>query len=358
MFLSGVSKVCIWQIYHDLISLYFTLPKDTISLNISNDLEKMKLKGYDKYMAFFNFYQKCFNNKVYRDMIFNDINSTETNWQKVVNRCLSLVDDLSLNIELDLKEKKPEKALPKIVEKKELIEQRGIYKRKNTLVQDAMKYLVEQEPELEQLPVQLAAPAEGPTVPSVFLPEKKDEEVPKAVVKKQQKSPDFLDAVSDMVNILPLGKHITADTIERETKLMFKDLQLLTWSTQGFSSLISALIKLCNSVDQDKYAQVHQSIPKILKSLLHLHTMTEKYIQSKKKSTKPVTNDIDLDFLPPALVKRKKTGWCVIHQSACAIRLLENSIYQIIRNFYQDIGRMEIDDEVVDKLELFMDMRQ
>ncbi|KAJ3271303.1 hypothetical protein HDV01_006899 [Terramyces sp. JEL0728] len=331
--------------------MYLTLPTDSISLNINNDLEKMKLKGYERYVGFLNFYYKCFNNKVYRDVIFNDINSSETNWRKVVNRCLSIIDELSLNIEEDLQEKKPTKPAPKIIEKKELTEQRGIFKKKDTFVQGAMKYLVEQEPEFDQLPVQLAAPAEGPTVPSVFLPEKQTEQVQTNTIKKQQKSPEFLDAISDIVNMLPLGKHITADTIERETKLVFKDLQLLTWSTQ-------ALIKLCNSVEQDKYAQVHQSIPKILKSLLNLHTLTEKFIHSKKKSAKPVTNDIDLDFLPPKLFKRKKTGWCVIYESSCAIRLLENSIYQIVGNFYQDIGRMEIDEDVIDKLELFMDMRQ
>lgn len=115
---------------------------------------------------------------------------------------------------------------------------------------------------------------------------------------------------------------------------------------------------IVSSAKEDKFGQIHSSIPKALYALTDLHSQIELWIKLKQSSSQPITVEFfNRETLPPMLKKftRPYSNWKVLPLPLKMLEIVENSIYQIIVTFYTSLDRFVFDERYAEKIQKFVD---
>jgi hypothetical protein len=336
----------------------------------------------------------CFGSSKFRQAVFNDISTQDSLWNKIESNCsreiLCLTERLKefqlnwnfLNPKTSVKEelekdvrnssKSKKEHLKKVVDAKNsgialspnsgsIMARRrvGAFEEAATT---AFSYLMEEDANIpDDIPV---AAENSLKVPDVLLPREKVKSLELSFLGKEIKptipgSREFLDAFSKLIEKFPFGNIFLAETILVESEIIFKDEQVAIWAIESFYITNLVLTKMIVScAKEDKYGQVHNSIPQVLEALTELHTQIELWIKLKQCSSQPVTVELfPRESLPPILKQFTKpfSNWKVLPIPLKTLEIIENSVYQIIGTFYTSLDRFVFDEKYSEKIQKFVD---
>ncbi|RUP49769.1 hypothetical protein BC936DRAFT_141523 [Jimgerdemannia flammicorona] len=309
-FLNGMFAATCWELVDQIFDVFFTEPtyvSDEVADSNGCLASGLKLadKPYFRALAFLELWNISKYNKQRRTILFCDILSAPTAWQQVSCECMKVVNELTVELENEFK--KPEEGssngtLP-VPDSRPTQHTTGgnklsavstnIFLTKNkTSLLDKLKDPAP-PPRIDAAAGSSASEAvpnifrkseRAPSLqPDNFLFESPPRQQPTSLLTEEAKrqgveytKKQLHDAVVLLKGHLEgraWGRILLANTIERRTRHLFRNLQVQIWAIEALSCLTAA------SYREDEYGSVQRDIPKVIECLLACLMAIEAYLQ-------------------------------------------------------------------------------
>ncbi|KAJ3371322.1 hypothetical protein HDU91_005349 [Kappamyces sp. JEL0680] len=378
--LLGSKILAMAELGHGIFNLVFTMNTQRMPFPAVCEKIRTKQVGYSKYLAFLAFHTSTFCDPAFSLEIFNDVDSTETSWNRARNICLDELNGLVLALKEYSKntttKKDALKSLDGVKRPPPLASSAPgsiLAPTKKSFVQNATKTAIKlftenEADEQSRGPASLpflapAAEVSASIVPDVLLPSrpaggrdgsKLQSTQPSAVREKDTipGSKEFLTVLSTTLARLPYGATLVDETIKSECNMIFKHAKLVVWSCQILTKFV------VTSTAFDKYAQVYGQVPLILQGFLSLHSALEEYIKAKHASNKPLSAPLlHVDRVAPILrpFASKDSVSQILNPAIQLKALVESSIFQILSIYHDHLHRFKFEEEWQEKMQRFVD---
>ncbi|KAI8895936.1 hypothetical protein BC833DRAFT_599464 [Globomyces pollinis-pini] len=240
-------------------------------------------------------------------------------------------------------------------------------------VDKVMSYLVEPDVTTAIPPIQFSTARAAETntaVPDILLPKSNEGKINNLSLSQNNhsipKTGELLDQLATFFSNITIpefsmfgfilwkkqdiGKKWFPESIVTESEILFDNNQVSIWACRGLLKFV------VQSTTEDRYAQVYQSVPDILQTLVRLHTAIENWIKLKQISTQPIGSLSDL-----TRIHHSRNLFSDLHILPLPYNLLlvvENCIYQIIGTYYSNLPRMKFDAKYTEQIQKFVDFSQ